>query len=109
MQDIEGINSSNKQLFNAIVYGKLYGIHGASPLSAPSHGWIDVRDAAELHVRGLEYPAAADQRTLILSSQFVWQDASMLIKRYLLDYQTDSSISYSRWCKLPYPLSLAVA
>ncbi|TCD70289.1 methylglyoxal reductase (NADPH-dependent) gre2 [Steccherinum ochraceum] len=63
------------QLYNAVVKGTFYPLHGVSTLSGPSHAWIDVRDVAELHVRGLENPAAANERTLILSGQFVWQDA----------------------------------
>ncbi|TCD64868.1 methylglyoxal reductase (NADPH-dependent) gre2 [Steccherinum ochraceum] len=75
VQEIENINASNMLLYNAVVKGSLYALHGVSPLTGPSHGWIDVRDVAELHVRGLEYAAAANERTLILSGQFVWQDA----------------------------------
>ncbi|TCD70287.1 methylglyoxal reductase (NADPH-dependent) gre2 [Steccherinum ochraceum] len=77
VQDIEDINASNKQLYNAVVKGVLYsyGVPGITPLNTPSHAWIDVRDVAELHVRGLENPAAADQKTLIMSGKFVWQDA----------------------------------
>lgn len=69
---IDTINASNLFFYNVVVKGDLM---GQSPLTAPSHGWVDARDVAELHVRSLEVPEASDEKFLVVSGQFVWQDA----------------------------------
>ncbi|KAF5364463.1 hypothetical protein D9758_010704 [Tetrapyrgos nigripes] len=48
---------------------------GASPLVSPSHGWADVRDVAEAHVRALEVSEAGGERIIVCAGPFVFQDA----------------------------------
>ena len=68
--------------YNVVVKGDLM---GQSPLTAPSHGWVDGRDVAELHVRALEVPEASDEKFLVVAGQFVWQDACEYLS---LEYQS---------------------
>ncbi|KAK7036570.1 hypothetical protein VNI00_011503 [Paramarasmius palmivorus] len=68
----EELNASNKFWFEVIVNGRVF---GESTLTSPGHGWVDVRDVAEAHVRALEIPEAGGERIITCaSSPFVWQD-----------------------------------
>lgn len=41
-----------------------------------SHGWADVRDIAEAHVRGLEKDVLGGERILVHEGPFIWQEFS---------------------------------
>ncbi|KIK66140.1 hypothetical protein GYMLUDRAFT_38656 [Collybiopsis luxurians FD-317 M1] len=48
---------------------------GQNPETFPGHGFLDVRDAAEAHVRALETAAAGGERIIVCArSPWVWQD-----------------------------------
>lgn len=68
---VDTLNSSSRFWYNAIVKGDFA---GTSPLTSPSHGWTDVRDVAEAHVRALEVPAAGGERIMVVAEAMVWQD-----------------------------------
>ncbi|KIW12705.1 hypothetical protein PV08_09983 [Exophiala spinifera] len=66
--DFTAINPSWKLWFRAVTQG------AEAQLTRPGHGWVDVRDVAEAHVRSLEVATAGGERIIICASQFVWQD-----------------------------------
>ncbi|KZT29949.1 D-lactaldehyde dehydrogenase [Neolentinus lepideus HHB14362 ss-1] len=68
---VNTLTSSSKYLYEALVEGKFL---GGNPLTFPSRGWIDVRDAADAHPKSLEVPAAGSERIIISTDSFVWQD-----------------------------------
>ncbi|KAK9322287.1 NAD(P)-binding protein [Lipomyces orientalis] len=68
---VDTLNSSCKRWYDALAKGDF---GGYSPLTSPGHGWADVRDVAEAHVRALEVPAAGSERIIICAGSFVWQD-----------------------------------
>lgn len=49
------------------------------PLTEPGHGWVDVRDVAEAHVRSLEARDAGGERIIVSAGGFVWQDWRMFL------------------------------
>ncbi|TFK50044.1 D-lactaldehyde dehydrogenase [Heliocybe sulcata] len=77
---VDSLNSSSKYLYEALVEGKFL---GGNPLTFPGRGWIDVRDAADAHVKSLETPAAGGERIIISTEAFVWQD--LRTSDFLLD------------------------
>lgn len=38
------------------------------------HGWVDVRDLAEAHVRSLEREEIGGERVIVHEGSFVWQE-----------------------------------
>lgn len=72
------LNGSSYAFYTGTVKNEF--LFGRPPLSAPSHGWIDGRDVAELHVRALEVEEAGSERILIVAGQFVWQDAGEYLR-----------------------------
>lgn len=39
-----------------------------------SHGWADVRDIAEAHVRSLENEDIGGERVIVCAGPFIWQE-----------------------------------
>lgn len=39
-----------------------------------SHGWVDARDVAEAHVRGLEKEELGGERVIVHEGPFIWQE-----------------------------------
>ncbi|TCD70290.1 methylglyoxal reductase (NADPH-dependent) gre2 [Steccherinum ochraceum] len=73
--DSASFKGSNRFFHDTVAKGVNMSHPGRTLLDSPASGWIDVRDAAELHVRALETPAAAGERIIIAAGGFVWQDA----------------------------------
>lgn len=77
--DITAVDPSWKQLARLLVTGRFKpasSAPGTTLLDAPlyGHGWVDVRDVAEAHVKALEASAAGNQRILVVAESFVWND-----------------------------------
>ncbi|KIK66138.1 hypothetical protein GYMLUDRAFT_239777 [Collybiopsis luxurians FD-317 M1] len=73
----EHLNNSNRCWYKAVIKGNYYFGRDpkADPEVDPGHGWIDIRDVAEAHVRALETPAAGGERIIVSAeSPWVWQD-----------------------------------
>ncbi|KAJ6581816.1 D-lactaldehyde dehydrogenase [Mycena capillaripes] len=69
---LAALNSSCKMWADAVLKGDLSGY--PDPLHYPGHGWVDVRDVSEAHVRALAVPAAGGERIIVCAGSFVWQD-----------------------------------
>lgn len=63
--------TSSRNWFDAVVNGDFMGL---SPLEAPGHAWVNVRNIAEAHIRALEKPEAGGKRIVVACGSFVWQD-----------------------------------
>jgi len=72
--DFNVINPSWKQWFRAVTKGAFPGQGPELQLTCPGHGWVDVRDVAEAHVRSLEITEAGQERIIVCAGPFVWQD-----------------------------------
>jgi hypothetical protein len=70
---VDDLGVSCRAWYDAVVKGDF----GGSPLTIPGHGWVDVRDVAEAHVRALQIPAAGGERIIVCAGSYVWQDWSM--------------------------------
>lgn len=68
------LNSSSRLWYDALVRNDF---HGVSAFLHPGHGWADVRDVAEAHVKALESPSASGERIIVCAGSWVWQDMSM--------------------------------
>lgn len=107
----DNLNSSNLHFYKATVKNEFYA--GLSPLAAPSHGWIDGRDVAELHVRALEVEEAGNERIVTVAGQFVWQDAGEYLHApndVIRGAETDEMVwflSGRREFPLAFPLAVA--
>ncbi|KIK57462.1 hypothetical protein GYMLUDRAFT_46356 [Collybiopsis luxurians FD-317 M1] len=72
VNSLEDLNSSNMYWHKAVAEGEFF---GQDPEAEPAHGWVDVRDIAEAHVRALEVEAAGGERMIVSAgSPWVWQD-----------------------------------
>ncbi|KAL2820859.1 NAD(P)-binding protein [Aspergillus cavernicola] len=65
------LNSSTRMWYGAVAEGHYF---GGSPLTSPGHGWVDVRDIADAHIRALAVPDAGWERIIISAGSWVWQD-----------------------------------
>ncbi|KAF5348374.1 hypothetical protein D9758_010929 [Tetrapyrgos nigripes] len=72
VKSLDSLNQSSLYYYKAVVEGDFVG--GYPPRYAPGHGWVDVRDVSQAHVRALETPAAGGERIIIAAGSFVWQD-----------------------------------
>jgi len=72
--DFDAINPSWKHWFRAVTKGEFPGQAPEFQLTRPGHGWVDVRDVAEAHVRSPEVPEAGQERIIVCAGSFVWQD-----------------------------------
>ncbi|KAK0194726.1 hypothetical protein F5146DRAFT_926509 [Armillaria mellea] len=71
---LNALNASSKTWYNAVVQEDHGGLSPNALLVQPGHGWVDVRDLAEAHVRALEVEAAGGERILVSAGPCVWQD-----------------------------------
>lgn len=82
--DIKTDNSSFRLLHSAITKGEFASFDGDDPAKVPGHGWVDVRDIAEAHVRALvSVEEARGERTVFCEggdSPFVWDDWVKTVK-----------------------------
>ncbi|KAJ7686708.1 D-lactaldehyde dehydrogenase [Mycena rosella] len=76
VSSLASLNSSCKMWADAVLNGDLGGY--PDPLHFPGHGWVDVRDVSEAHVRALTVPAAGGERIIVCAGAFVWQDFSVI-------------------------------
>ncbi|QKX60077.1 uncharacterized protein TRUGW13939_07219 [Talaromyces rugulosus] len=65
------LNSSSKRWYDALVHNDFRGL---SPATHPGHGWVDVRDVAEAHIKALTTPGAGGERIIVSAGSWVWQD-----------------------------------
>ncbi|KAK0484420.1 hypothetical protein IW261DRAFT_1456425 [Armillaria novae-zelandiae] len=93
MPTLNALNASSKAWYDAAVRQDHGGLSPNELLVQPGHGWVDVRDLAEAHVRALEVEAAGGERILVSAGSCVWQD-------WLIATQ---SVSTSRVLPKPVP------
>ncbi|KAK0229941.1 hypothetical protein EDD85DRAFT_125874 [Armillaria nabsnona] len=71
---LNALNASSKMWYDTVVQEDLGGLSTNALLTQPGHGWVDVRDLAEAHVRALEVEAAGRERIIVSAGSCVWQD-----------------------------------
>ncbi|EIW84521.1 D-lactaldehyde dehydrogenase [Coniophora puteana RWD-64-598 SS2] len=68
----ESLNASCAYMYNALIEGNF---QGANPHLSPGHGWVNIRDVAEAHVRALERPVASGEKIILSAgSPWFWAD-----------------------------------
>ncbi|OKL61381.1 hypothetical protein UA08_03127 [Talaromyces atroroseus] len=65
------LTSSSRRFWDAVVNNNFWGV---APLERPGHGWVDVRDVAEAHIKALETSTAGGERIIVTAGSWVWQD-----------------------------------
>ncbi|KAF8640182.1 hypothetical protein AX16_010237 [Volvariella volvacea WC 439] len=65
------LGESASALFNTLL---IPGFRSREELLFKGNSWIDVRDLAIIHVRALKRPEAGEQRIIVASGPFVWQE-----------------------------------
>ncbi|KAM5342983.1 hypothetical protein ACJ41O_013949 [Fusarium nematophilum] len=75
---LDSINTSNERVVN-LLRGN-WKKEGSIPASTPVPLWIDVRDAARAHVRGLEEPAAGGKRLFATAGWFSNRDIADVVR-----------------------------
>ncbi|KAK0460564.1 D-lactaldehyde dehydrogenase [Desarmillaria tabescens] len=71
---LNSLNATAKVWYDSVVQENMGGLSPDAILTLPGHGWVDVRDLAEAHVRALEVEAAGGQRIIVSAGSCVWQD-----------------------------------
>ncbi|KAK0460538.1 D-lactaldehyde dehydrogenase [Desarmillaria tabescens] len=90
---LNALNASAKLWYDNVVQENMGGLSPDAILTQPGHGWVDVRDLAEAHVRALEVEAAGGQRIIVSAGSCVWQDCIIAAQ----------SVSTSRTLPKPVP------